>query len=179
MGKKSQRKIKAVTMRKLCLLLVLCGCGYTISTVKNIESLQLVPFENRVKITTHSQNYSQTQVYPVGLEDKITKFLKKEILTKTNLKLVQDSQVLLKGYIKDFKRYPLTYTESEDVDQYRIICVCRITLTDKDKVILDKNVTEDFVFCVRGENSISFKEAETIIAERIAEKITEVLRYTW
>ncbi len=161
------------------LFLSACTYKYKMLVIEDLDSLRLTPFENRIKFSSSAQSYSHTQVYPTGLEDQITEFLKKEILAKTNLKLSATSQTVLEGYIKKFERLPLTYNKVENVNQYRIVCVCRVILTQKGKVILDKDVSQDFVFSITGEDAIDFLEAQTKLAERLAKEIVRIIKYRW
>lgn len=96
------------------------SCGYTHQSVLpgHIQTLAVTPFENHT--------------FEPGLEIDFNKKLTERVLFERIAQLtpVSKAEAVLKGNLLEYQREPLRYTESEDVQEYRLRLVIQAALED-------------------------------------------------
>ncbi len=161
------KMIKKIILTQLtCLLIVfamISGCGYSTKSLisRNINSIYIPIFDN----TTFRR----------GLEFDLAKAVKDEIMSRTNLRIVQkeSADTILYGTIVDFTESVLIQNVRDDIVESRVEIYVDIKLVDRrtDRTLVEeKDLFESAEFIVnRGENINSatkenlFKLAETIV----------------
>ena len=179
-------------MRKRALLLVtgywllvtLIGCGYTTRSMisDKFRTIYITPFINKVDITQETDAASKYKIYKAGLETDITKSVINKFLFDGNVKPIksESADLVLKAELLEFRRDPLRYTESDEVEEYRINLVVNISLWDnkENKLIWEeKGFTGDTAYFTRGSTAKSedtaINDAISDLARRIIERVVE------
>ena len=156
-----------------CLMLVfalISGCGYSTKSLINrkINSIYIPVFENNT--------------FRRGLEFELTKAVKDEIMSKTNLRIVQkeSADTILYGTIKDVTEGILTQDVTDNIVESRLTIYVDVKLVDRrtDRTLIKKsNLKDSAEFIVkRGETLDS--AAEEGLAE-LAKVIVYHLEDKW
>ncbi len=99
---------------------LLAGCGYTYQSVlpRHIQTIAVAPFEN--------------QTFEPGLEIDFNRKLSDRILFERIARLtpVSKAEAVFKGNLLEYQREPLRYTDSGEVQEYRLRLVVQATLED-------------------------------------------------
>lgn len=102
------------------LLITPLSCGYTYQSVlpRHIQTIAVAPFENHT--------------FEPGLEIDFNKKLTDRILFERIARLtpVSKAEAVLKGNLLGYEREPLRYTDSEEVQEYRLRLVVYAILED-------------------------------------------------
>ncbi len=146
------------------------GCGYSTRSlnIRNVNSIYIPIFDN----TTFRR----------GIEFDLTKAVKEEVMSKTNLRIVNkdDADTILYGTIKDFKEGVLTQDFTDNIVESRVILFADIKLINKrtDRTLIDKrNISQTTEFIVnRGETLDSATEEGVV---DLAETIVNLLGEKW
>lgn len=100
------------------------GCGYTTRSmvVGKYRTVYIPPFKNKIDITREATagNY---KTYRPLMETDITSAIVQKFLIDGNLKPVDsrdNADLVLEGTLVDFRKDPLTYTRSDEVNEYRV-----------------------------------------------------------
>lgn len=135
------------------LVIGLAGCGYTTRSMisEKFKTIYIAPFVNKIDITAEADAASKYKVYKPMLETDITRAVVSKFLFDGNLRPVksESADLTLKGEVMEFRRDPLRYTDSDEVEEYRINLVVNITLWDnkENKLVWEeKNFTGDFTY---------------------------------
>ncbi|MFA5363409.1 MAG: LptE family protein, partial [Candidatus Omnitrophota bacterium] len=112
------------------------GCGYTtrsslIST--KYLTIFITPFINKIDITLETDTGSKYKVNRPMIESEVTRTVVNKYLFDGNLKPVKEAtaDLVLTGEVTEFRRDPLRYTESDDVEEYRLSIAVNLKLVDK------------------------------------------------
>jgi len=171
------------------ILLVACSlwlaaCGYTTrSMVSNkFKTIYITQFANKVDITQETYSANKYRIYRPMLETDITRAVIDKFLFDGNLKPVksESADLVLKGELMEFRRDPLRYTDSDEVEEYRINLVVNIGLWDnkENKLIWqENNFTGDTTYFVTGQaaksETTALNDAISDLARRIVERVVE------
>ena len=177
-------------MRKAILLVTgysllvtgLIGCGYTTRSMisDRFRTIYVEPFLNKVDITQETDTAYKYKIYKPMLETDITKSVIDKFLFDGNLR-PQDSEsadLVLKGELVEFRRDPLRYTDSDEVEEYRINLIVNISLWDnrENKLVWEeKNFTGDTTYFTRG---TSAKSEDTAISDAISDLARRIVERT-
>lgn len=164
--------------------LFLGGCGYTTRSLVTAQYTRIyIPqFANKINITQDADSQSKYRINKPLLETDITKSVVNRFIFDGNLKVSKSeyADVALKGELLEFRRDPLRYTNSEDVEEYRLSIVVKIILWDQkaDKALWEENnFTGDTTYFVTGANAKSeataINDAITDLSRRIVERVVE------
>ena len=159
-------------MRRLALLLLLTGCGYSLVGHSNflspdVHTIQVPTFVNR---TTR-----------VELEQFVTQSVSDEMVARGRLRLVtapDQADVILRGSIDSFGIFPIAFNQQGFATQYQISITANIALVDhrnEDKVLW-KN--DQYRFTENYEVSNASADAssqETRAIREIAVRFSETL----
>lgn len=179
-----QRKLFLLTTYHLLLTTALMGCGYTTHSLisDKFKTIYVTPFINKIDITQETDAARKYKVYRAGLETDITKAVINKFLFDGNLKPIksESADVVLKSELIEFRRDPLRYTESDEVEEYRLNLVVNISLwNNRDNKLIweEKGFTGDTTYFTQGTTAKSedtaINEAISDLARRIVERVVE------
>jgi hypothetical protein len=177
-------------MRKAVILcLVACslwfiGCGYTTRSMVSdkFKTIYVEPFANKIDITKETDAVYKYKIYKPRLETDITKSVIDKFLFDGNLRpqKLELADLVLKGELVEFRRDPLRYTDSDEVEEYRINLVVNLSLRDnkENKLIWgENNFTGDTTYFTRGtaakSEDTAINDAVSDLARRIVERTVE------
>jgi hypothetical protein len=162
-------------------LFFLAGCGYTTRSMlaSRYSTVYVPPFISSIDITREMDVGNKYKLYRPGLETEITKALKNKFLFDGNVKPggIETSDLELKGELVEFRRDPLRYNSSDDVEEYRLNLVVNISLWDKKENKLlweEKNFTGDTTyFPAQKSEDAAINDAMSDLARRIVARVVE------
>jgi len=182
-------QLSAVRLLILSLGLATCGlwlagCGYTTrSMISNkFRTIYIASFANKIDITKETDVGNKYKIYRPYLETDISKAVINKFLLDGNLKITKEeaADLVLRGELVDFRKDPLRYSDSDEVEEYRVNLVVNLTLWDKkdDKLVWEeKNFTGDTSYFTTGSSAKSeataINDAITDLARRIVERTVE------
>ena len=106
------------------------GCGYSVRSVlpATFRTIHVLPFSNKIIYSTDQAHNS----YIPLMEVKVRNAIVERYLFDGNLKIADEetADLVLKGELTGFERNVLRYTESNDVQEYRIHIVVSLTMLD-------------------------------------------------
>ena len=115
-------------------LLTIAGCGYTAKSLLPVEldSIHVDNFENKIDLSQEVSSRRPTYSYWPGLETDITKAVINEFITYSTLdiKSAKSASLLLKGELTDFRLFPLSYDDDENIEEYRVEILVNLELYD-------------------------------------------------
>lgn len=173
------------------LVLVVCylvfsilGCGYTTRSLisDKFKTIHIYQFLNKIDITSEAKVSRRYQVYRPALETDITKAVIDRFMLDGNLRIEkeQSADLILKGFLVDFRREVLRYATDDTPEEYRITIVVDISLWDRDEDKLvweEKNFIGDSTYFLSGPNAKSedaaIVDAVRDLARRVVERAVE------
>lgn len=171
-----------------CWLLVvgICGCGYSTRSMisDKFRTIYVTPFINKIDITKETDVAAKYKIYKPLIETDITKAVINKYLFDGNLKPVrqENADLTLKGEVIEFRRDPLRYTDSDEVEEYRINLVVDITLWDnKENKIAweEKGFTGDSTyFTTFAPASVEKKSDDTAVSDAITDLARRIVERT-
>lgn len=182
-----EEKMRRIILRVTsCWLLVtgLLGCGYTTRSLisDKFRTIYVAPFVNKIDITQETEVARKYKIYKPMLETDITKSVINKFLFDGNLRPTKEASadLVLKGELVEFRKDPLRYTDSDEVEEYRLNLVVNISLWDtrQNKLVWEEsNFTGDTTYFTRGQTAKSeetaISEAISDLARRIVERAVE------
>lgn len=166
-------------------LFFVSGCGYTTRSQlsSDLRSIYVENFTNKISVTEEQGDARMYRGYRPGMEVDITKAVIDRFIFDGNLKvvnIVEDSDIILKGELIDFKKEALRYDRNNNVEEYRVRAVVNIELksarTDK-TVWKEKEFAGEATYRTGGSlaatESASIKEATSDLARRVVERTIE------
>ena len=200
MGSKGARKITGDGEEKMkyykfiflvfglwSLVFGLTGCGYTTRSaiVSKYKTIYVKPFVNKIDITVETDAASKYKIYKPFLETDITKKVINKYLFDGNLKPAKEenADLVLKGELVYFRKYPLRYTDSDEVEEYRLNLVVNISLwnnRDNKLVWEENNFTGDFSYFTTLATSpnVTKKTDEQAIPDAISDLARRIVERT-
>ena len=123
-------------------------------------------------------------MYPVELENQITKILKQKFLWQQDIKVVKaNADYVLEGELIEFRKNVIAYDNTsqdsfrDEPKEYSLSCKVRVRLRDREgEVIFEKEVSESDVFFVHRE---TYEDAQEALAEKIAQQVLEEVIFRW
>lgn len=167
----------------------MAGCGYTTRSAisSKFKTIYIAPFINKIDITSEADTESKYKVYRPGLETDVSRQVNNKFLFDGNLKpAAKDSaDLVLKGELVDFSRDPLRYSDSNDVQEYRVNVRVNLSLWDnrENRLVWEENSFTGFasyytsyypVASQRTDESTAVTAAIDDLARRIVERTVEV-----
>jgi len=160
------------------------GCGYTTrSMISNkFRSIYIASFTSKIDITQEADTGNKYKIYRPYLETDITKTVISKFLLDGNLKVVKEefADLVLKGELVEFRKDPLRYSDSDEVEEYRVNLMVDLILWDKkdNKLVWEeKGFTGDTTYFTTGASakseSLAINEAITDLSRRIVERTVE------
>ena len=164
----------------LCALsLAVAGCGYTTRSLiaSKYQSVYVAPFVSKIDLTNERNTGNKYKIYRPGLETDISRSLTNKFLFDGNLKPVsmENADVAIKGELLEFRRDPLRYTSSDEVEEYRLSLVVNISLWNRQDDTLiweEKNFVGDTTYFTQGAQA---KSETTAIQDAIADLSSRIV----
>lgn len=164
--------------------LALCGCGYTTRSLISgkYKTIKIMPFVNKIELTLESDSNNKYKVYRPMLETEVTRAVSNKFLSDSSVKPValDSADLILKSELVEFRRDALRFTNSDDVEEYRVNIVVNMSLWDNknDKLVWEeKNFTGYASYFVTGPQAKSeaqaVQEAIKDLSRRIVERVVE------
>ena len=166
---------------------IVTGCGYTTRSLLSAQykTIYITPFVNKINMTNEAFTENKYQVYRPYLETELTKAVTNKYLFDGNLKPVAkaNADLVLKGELVGFSRDPLRYTDSDEVDEYRMTVSVNLSLwnTRENKLLWEEKgfggSTEYFTSFSssnpKKSDDVALTDAVTDIARRIVDRTVE------
>lgn len=169
-----------------CLLLFILGCGYTNKSLIAFggNKIFVETFQNKIDITKETSTRQKWNVYKPFLETKITDAIIDRLIYDGNFKVadLESADLLLQGELVNYLRQPLRYSDTKDIEEYRLNVMVNFTLKDlrADKVILEqKNLTADTAYFVTGKSAKTEDLAIDALLEDLARRVVNRLAHRW
>lgn len=164
----------------------LAGCGYTTRSMilDEYRTIYVKPFVNKIDITSETDVAIKYKVYRPRLETDVTKGVSNRYLFDGNLKPVksENADLTLKGELKEFRRDPLRYDESNNVQEYRINILVDLSLYDnrEDKMLWqESNFTGYASYFTSGPSATSEDSAVSNAISDLARRVVERTVEKW
>lgn len=128
------------------LTLVVAGCGYTTNSLlpPELDSIHISNFVNKIDPAAEVSDKRMSYTYWPGLENQITRAVIDGFIFDRHLdvKRAAKATMTIKGELVDYKQYPLSYNESDDVEEMRTQITVNLDLYN--------NITGDLIWQERG-----------------------------
>lgn len=183
-----EKEMKKWVICYLLLVIGLAGCGYTTrSMISNkYRTIYIQPFINKIDITQETDVAAKYKIYRPGLETDITKSVVNKFLLDGNLKPanLESADLTLKSELVEFRKDPLRYSDSDEVEEYRVNLVVNISLwNNKENRLVweENNFTGDTTYFTNFATggAVIKSEAQAIndaigdLVRRIVERVVE------
>ena len=165
-------------------LLATAGCGYTTrpGLASHLKTVYVKPFENRIDVTALVSGDERSPLYRHRLEVDITNEVLRRYQFTGLLRPASASQAdcRLEGELVEFRRDPLRYNASQQVEEWRLNLVVNVRFYDRRMNTMlweETSFTGDTTYFALGANaeleSGALARAITDLAKRIAERSVE------
>jgi len=166
------------------MLFAISGCGYTTRSLisTRFKTIYVTPFLNKIDIASETSTSRNYQLYRPLLETDITRAVIDRFVLDGNLRIEKehDADLILKGFLVDYRRDVLRYESDDNPEEYRISLVVDISLWDRkqDKLLWEeKSFIGDTTYFLTGANvkteDTAISDATTDLARRIIERVVE------
>lgn len=176
----------AIALLGYCVIGLL-GCGYTTRSVvtEKFNTIHVSPFINKIDITDESYAGNRYRTYRPFVETEITQAVLDRFLSDGSLRPTSEelADLVLKGEFLEFRRDPLRYDKDDNVIEYRINLVVKLSLWDKreNKLLWEENhFTGDRTYFTSSSGfSSALTDDEAItgalsdLARRVVERVVE------
>ncbi len=120
------------------LLLFLVGCGYSFRALDpSLRTVYIAPVKNKLAIASDYSSTDELKKYYPNLEVEIRRALMDRFLTDGSLKLTDapSADVQVEVVLVDYTREPLGYTNSDEVNRWRIKVGADVLLKVGDRTV--------------------------------------------
>lgn len=189
MNNRMAQLFRSPSLKRLFLFLAVClfampGCGYTTrSMVSNqYKTIYVMPFLNKIDITSEAKAGRDYQLYRPVLETDITRAVIERFMFDGGLRPGKQgsADLILKGALVDYRRDVLRYETDDTPEEYRISLAVDISLWNgkENKLIWEeKGFTGDTTYFLTGANAKSenaaIADATADLARRVVERTVE------
>ena len=160
------------------------GCGYSATRLldPSYRTVYVAPFRNEIPITAEVSDRVGFQTSLPDLEERVTRGLIDRFLFDGNLRVTtnpSNADLLLDGVLIDFYRQPVRVLDNENVEEYRLNLVARVTLNRKDGKPLwgPVQLIGDTTYLVSGSSAVNETSAVdglvTDFSRRVVERVLE------
>ena len=164
--------------------LLAAGCGYTArpGLPSNLKTIYVKPFANKIDVTRLTTGNERFPIYRPRMETDITNAVLDRYQFTGLLRpaSVDRADCRLEGELVEFRRDPLRYTSSQQVEEWRLNIVVNLRFFDQAANILlweEENFTGDTTFFAVGTQAeaeaTALDRAITDLAKRIVERTVE------
>lgn len=159
---------------------LLASCGYTTRSLiaTRYSTVCVEPFSNKIDIAKEAESYSKYTVYKPLLESDVTRKVIDRYIFDGNLKPTdkETADLILSGEIVEFRRQPLRYTDSDNVEEYRLSIVVNMRLkeADGDRTLWqENNFAGEATYFTTGAEAKSEEAAIADAVDDLARRIVE------
>jgi outer membrane lipopolysaccharide assembly protein LptE/RlpB len=171
----------------ICLVSLIPSCGYTNKSLiaPGANSIFVETFKNGIDITKEPSSRQKYNVYKPFLETDVTNAVIDRFLYDGNLKVTdkETADLLLQGEVVNYLRQPLRYSDSKEIEEYRINIMVNFTLKDArtGKVLLQaKDLTADASYFVTGKSQKTEDSAIDVLVEDLARRlVNRIVHAEW
>ena len=173
-------KRKKIISGLIVLTLFLSGCGYTTSSSLpgRLKTVYVEPFRNKINYAVENKRNTYFPLLEVKVRDAtVTRFL-----FDGHLRIDESdtADIVLRGDLVEYRRDALRYTDSNDVQEYRVQIFVDLVLWDTEKNELfwaENRFAGEATYFVSGPaagtESAAVEEATVDLARRIVERTIE------
>ncbi|MDD5633675.1 MAG: LPS assembly lipoprotein LptE [Candidatus Omnitrophica bacterium] len=168
-----------------CLVLT-GGCGYTTRAIlpENQKSIHVDNFVNGIDFNKEISNRRPEYSYWPGLETNITKTVIDNFLLDKSLMVKSETEadLLLKGTLKEFRQFPLSYDNNDNVEELRVEIYVDLELYDNHTNQLlwkESGFMGQTDYTVNGPKTESESEAVNAAAKDLSQRILERIVESW
>jgi hypothetical protein len=162
------------------------GCGYTQKSLlpENIKTIHIAPVKNEINLSSEISDKNRFRVYRPGIEVDITNAVINRFIFDGNLKVAgpDNADAIAEAKLIDYRRDALRYSESDDVQEYRLSIVIDITVyQSSDRKVLwhEPSLVGDSSFFLSGPRAISEDQAAANAVEDLARRVVEKTIELW
>jgi hypothetical protein len=166
-------------------LLGLSGCGYTTKSMlpENIRRVHVPPVNNSIDLSSEISEKTPFRVYRPGLEVELTNGIINRFIFDGQLHVTSEDKAdaILKATLVDYRRDALRYSDSEDIQEYRLSVTVDAALIQKSdgKPLWQERVTGDTTFFLAGPRALSEDQATAKAVEDVARRVVEKTIEYW
>ncbi len=165
-------------------ILLMTGCGYTTRSMVSgkYRTIYITPFVSTIDITGQADTGTSYRVYRPGLESDMTRSLTNKFLLDGNIKpsSQESADLVFKGELIEFRRDALRYTNSDEVEEYRLNIVVNISLwerTENKMLWEEKGFVGDTTYFTQGpavkSEAAAIADAISDLSLRIVARVVE------
>ncbi len=156
------------------------GCGYNNKVVlpyKDAKTIAVPMFRNSIPP-------ENILTYVAGLESHLTQAVLDDFVTDGNLKItdIDKADLILRGEIAGYEQEPFRFNHFEQVDEYRLFIVLRLTLEDRKTgqvIWKEDNFSGDTQYFINGPRAIQEEQAAEKAILDMANKIVNRVVEDW
>ena len=164
--------------------LLITGCGYTTrpGLAPHLKTVYVKPFVNKIDLTQLTTNFQQFPIYRHGMEADITNAVisRYQFTGLLRPSSAERADCRLEGELLAFRRDPLRYDASQQVEEWRLNIVVDLRFFDQTTNTLlwqELGLTGDTTYFALGASAESeataLSRAMTDLARRIVERSVE------
>ena len=168
------------------LCLVSCGCGYSArpGLPPNLRTVYVKPFTNQIDFTQVDTSNDRFPLYRHGMEVSVTNAVINRFQFTGLLRPASSAtaDTRLEGELVQFRRDPLRYNSSQEVEEWRLSIVVNLRMYDQqtNELMLDEpDFTGDTTFFALGSSSESESSALTRAVDDLGRRIVERVVENW
>lgn len=162
------------------------GCGYTTKSnlSENLKTVYIAPITNAIDLSSEINDRKPFRVYRPGIEVDVTNAVINRFIFDGTFKVTvqEKADLIIQARLKDYRRDALRYSESEDVQEYRLSVVIEVTALDaRTKKVLwaDSGLTGDTTFFLSGSRATSEDDAALRAVEDTARRVVDRTIEIW
>lgn len=170
----------------LALAAALSGCGYTnqISLPGDIRTIHVEPVANAIDLTGEISQDQTFRVYRPGVEVELTNAIINRYIFDGHLQVVSvpdRADAVVRARLVDYRRDPLRYSRSDDVQEYRLSITLDVSVESRDgkPIWHESALTGDTTFFFSGARAISEDEAAAKAVQDTARRVVEKTLEIW
>ncbi len=168
----------------MSILLLIPGCGYTTRSLlpSDLKTIYVDNFKNAINVSAEQSNLRMYRGYRPGMERDLTTAVNDKYVFDGNLGIAREpnADLILTGELVDFRREALRYDANNNVEEYRIIMIVNIELTNHKtgKVMwTEKGFSGETTYRTSGSlaksDTAAVNDAIIDLARRIVERTVE------
>ncbi len=178
---------KGLKVVLLAAVFLIAGCGYTTRSMisSRFKTIYIAPFVNKIDITSNVDAADKYKITKPMIESDVTREVVNKFIFDGNLKPVREeyADLILKGEVVEFRQDPLRYTESDDVEEYRLNVIVNISMWDaKENKLLweEKNFTGyyDYFTTYATTAAVTTKTADQATPEAVEDLARRIVERT-
>jgi len=172
------------TLLVLCFTALACGCGYKSGSLlpAELKTIHIDNFTNEINIAQEVSDKRADYSYWPGMERQITLAVNDRLVYDSDLDVTSSAKadIVLKGALVDFRQYPLSYNDDEQVEERRIEIYVDMELYNnqtQETMWTEKRFMGYSTYDVIGPDAETeqqgINKAVDDLAQRILERVTE------